>query len=217
MLWLVTRWDLYVTTGTKTRSRFFILTPSLPKHVQFPGWKNVRANLQTVYFQCYALWWKFFHMPVQQRRHKGWRVSNLALFYWSFSSSVMAVKGLSERLTNSDLYPMSKERRGRTEGRPKCHNSAGTPPSLRLSTPLIQQGCSVSWHNWIYPPVYLRSKRRPSFLVDSERALSAITLVYKVTGWKIPFAFKSLWPTKWRNDRIERAGKTISVSCRKRV
>ena len=65
-------------------------------------------------------------------------------FYRSFSSDVMAAKGLGEGLTNRNLYPMSKERKGGQKVGPKFHNPSVTPPSLRLSTPLIQQGCSVS-------------------------------------------------------------------------
>ena len=56
-----------------------------------------------MYFQCYALWWKSFHLPVQKRRGKCWRVSNFALllviFKWHHSSE--RVKG-----SNSSCPPL---------------------------------------------------------------------------------------------------------------
>ena len=35
-------------------------------------------------FQCYAFWWKSFHMPVRKRRRKGLWVSNFALLWVVF-------------------------------------------------------------------------------------------------------------------------------------
>ena len=52
------------------------------------GLKDARTPLQTVYFpvlqhvyfQCCAFWWKSFHVPVQKKKAKRVRVSNLVLF-----------------------------------------------------------------------------------------------------------------------------------------
>ena len=38
----------------------------------------------TIYFQCYAFWWKSFHMPARKRRQKGLRVSDFALLLVGF-------------------------------------------------------------------------------------------------------------------------------------
>ena len=69
------------------------LTPSLPQPVNFPGCmmhgcackQNIVRSYNT-YFQCYAFWWKSFHLPVRRRRQKDLRVSNFApllvLFKW---------------------------------------------------------------------------------------------------------------------------------------
>ena len=46
-----------------------------------------------IYFQCYAFWWKTFHMPVRKEDKKasGFHISHL---YWSVLSDTMAVRGL---------------------------------------------------------------------------------------------------------------------------
>ena len=83
--------------------------PTRLQTVYFP------TRLQTVhiYFQCYAFWWKSFHMPVQKRkkkkrRKKGLRVSNFALllvvYKWHAGSE--RVKGLQSSewlLTGSEV------------------------------------------------------------------------------------------------------------------
>ena len=81
--------------------------PSLPPPVKFLGWKTQgRACKQYIFrsynisFQCYALWWKSFHMPVQKRWQKGLNVSNFR-HYWSFLSDIMAVKELSLQRTKA--------------------------------------------------------------------------------------------------------------------
>ena len=67
------------------------LTPSLSQPVKFPGGRvHGRACKQyisrscNICFQCYAFWWKSFHMPVRKRRRKDWRVSNFALIWVVF-------------------------------------------------------------------------------------------------------------------------------------
>ena len=64
------------------------------------GLNDSRTHLQTVYFPVlwhicchrYAFLWKSFTC-----RCEGLRVSNFALFYWSFSSDIRAVKGLIKK------------------------------------------------------------------------------------------------------------------------
>ena len=72
------------------RKRKKALTPSLPQHVRFPGWKIHEGSCKQRIFspvntclQCYAFWWKSFYiiMPVRKRRQKSWRVSNFALLF----------------------------------------------------------------------------------------------------------------------------------------
>ena len=72
------------------------LTPSLPQPVKFPGWKMHGCACKqyifqsyNIYFECYAFWWKSFHVPVWKKK-KGLRVSNFALlwviFKWNHGS-----------------------------------------------------------------------------------------------------------------------------------
>ena len=79
------------------------LTPSPPQPVKFPGWKMQRRALQTVSFQSYntstfnAM--RFDETPLTCQCENGdKKVSKLQIlhFYWSFSSDVMAVKGLRQ-------------------------------------------------------------------------------------------------------------------------
>ena len=51
------------------------ITPSLPQPVKFPRWKmhggackQYIPVLWHIYLQCYAFWWKSFHMPLRKRR-----------------------------------------------------------------------------------------------------------------------------------------------------
>ena len=88
------------------------LTPSLPQPVKFPGWKmHVRASKQYIFrsykiwFQCYALWWKSFHMPVRKRRQKQLRVLNFALLLvvlkWRHGSEVVNGRRVFDRDENT--------------------------------------------------------------------------------------------------------------------
>ena len=67
------------------------LNPSLPQPVKFPGWKMYGRVcklyfpvLYHIYFECYAFWWKSFHMPVRSRKQKGLMVSNCTLLMFVF-------------------------------------------------------------------------------------------------------------------------------------
>ena len=62
-----------------------------------------------IYFQCYAFWWKFFHMPVRKRRQKGVRISNFALLLVVFND-IMAIWP-SEPLSSEAHHGMSQFRR----------------------------------------------------------------------------------------------------------
>ena len=41
----------------------------------------------TIYCQCYAFWWKSFHMPVQNRRQKGFKFCTFICFFKCYHSS----------------------------------------------------------------------------------------------------------------------------------
>ena len=95
------RWNMCCSSGESSSNSN--LTPSLPEPVKFPGWKMygraykqcIVQSYNTCTYQCYAFRWKSFHMPVQKRRQKGWRVSDLALslvvFKWHHGSEGVKV------------------------------------------------------------------------------------------------------------------------------
>ena len=74
----------------------------LPQHVIFPGSKMHAHTCKRYIFRFYSAStftaMRFnemsFHMLVRKRSRKGLRVCTLALFSWSFSSDIIAVKGL---------------------------------------------------------------------------------------------------------------------------
>ena len=90
--------DSCIKTGSED-SRFNVsLTSSLPKPVQFSGWKMHGCACKQCIFSpvthllsmlC-AFWWRAFYMPVWKSRQKGLSVSNIALllvvFKWHHGS-----------------------------------------------------------------------------------------------------------------------------------
>ena len=77
------------------------LTPSLPQPVKFPGWKMHGRGCKQhifrsydIYFQCMCFDADPFtcQCKKEDRNSKGFHILH---FYWSFSSDIVAVKGLS--------------------------------------------------------------------------------------------------------------------------
>ena len=72
----------------------------------------------TFYFQCCAFWWKSVYMPVQKRRQKGWRVSNLVLllvvFKWHHGRE--GVKDLWGSLDSRDQKTKQKNTTHKNRG-----------------------------------------------------------------------------------------------------
>ena len=102
------------------------VNPSRPQHVQFQGWKNhantckqyIFPSYNIFYFQCCAFWWKSVYMPVQKRRQKGWRVSNLVLllvvFKWHHGRE--GVKDLWGSLDSRDQKTKQKNTTHKNRG-----------------------------------------------------------------------------------------------------
>ena len=87
-----------------------ILTPSLPQAVKFPGWKIHRCACKqcifrscNISFQCCAFWWKPFHLPVQNRKPKGWRVSNFAILWVVFKWLHGSERGYGHSVCRSSI------------------------------------------------------------------------------------------------------------------
>ena len=87
-------------------------------------------------FQCYAFWWKSFHMPVHKRRQKSLRLSNFALL-GSFLNGVMAVKGLMNITPNPIPTPFTS-----------CRTKTSSSTCI---TPLL-----ISWGPGWFFTIYLR-------------------------------------------------------------
>ena len=79
--------------------------PSLPQPVKSPGWKRHGHACKQYVFPSYnkslsycALWWKSVHVLMQKRKKKKKKEDakfvRLSHFYRSFSSKIVAVKGL---------------------------------------------------------------------------------------------------------------------------
>jgi len=87
-----------------------LLTPSLPQPVKFPGWKMHRRTCKLyIFWSCNTATFSAMHFDKnsftcqcekEYKRLKLLRVSNFAL-YCSFSSDIMAVKGL---IVQFELY-----------------------------------------------------------------------------------------------------------------
>ena len=94
------------------------LTPSLPQPVQFPGLNGARTRLQTVDFLVTstfnAMRFDENHFTRQcekeDKKTEGFQISH---FYGSFSSDVMAVKGLN-RVIYIYIYAYGEEEQGAT-------------------------------------------------------------------------------------------------------
>ena len=78
-----------------------ILTPSMPQPVKFTGWKlhghscrqSISRSFNTSTFNAKRFYENPFTCRCEKENKKGLRVKILH-FYWSFSSDILAVKGL---------------------------------------------------------------------------------------------------------------------------
>ena len=82
----------------KVHQLLVLLNPFTATARKIYGLKDARTCMQKVYFPSYNIYfqrfafsWLSFYMPVQKRKQKR---SEIAQYYWSFSSDIMAVKGL---------------------------------------------------------------------------------------------------------------------------
>ena len=67
-----------------------------------------------IYFQCYVLWWKSFHMTVRKKdkNAEGFQISH---FYWLFSSDTMAVKGVNSDIQKRETRRKKRKKDNKTE------------------------------------------------------------------------------------------------------
>ena len=59
------------------------------------AYKKCIFHSYNIYFECFVFRWKSFHMTSVKNKDRNSDGFQILHFYWSFSSDIMAVKGLS--------------------------------------------------------------------------------------------------------------------------